>query len=205
MRKQTRTWKSRCLSAVVSLAMAAALLPVTPAVQADAADESNTVDVALTVGETWETEYAYAEGQTGITQQPNGSIASVTLEQGANVEVSGVRLYPHVANADSIEAAFSAEASSTDSITDCEFTLTKAEGDNMYTAYSESTGKYFVSGALASFFSDNASPVSIAKTENASTFRISQDGSAAFLYFHTPQMNFNRMGAYQPNNARDTN
>lgn len=201
MRKQTRTWKSRCLSAVVSLAMAAALLPVSPAVQADAADAQNTVNVALTVGETWETEYAYAEGQTGVTRQPNGSIASVTLEQGANVEVSGVRLYPHVANADSIAAAFSAEASSTDSIADCEFTLTKAEGDNMYTAYSESTGKYFVSGAMGSFFSDNSSPVSIAKTENASTFRISQDGSAAFLYFHTPQMNFNRMGAYIANNA----
>ena len=182
MRKQTRTWKSRCLSAVVSLAMAAALLPVSPAVQADAADSV----INLVPGQKYFLSGAsrFTAGDTSVATVATGNrttdgLADCLNSLGRDNTVYDLSGYAQTQNTNV-------------SLADAEMLVTK--NGEKWNIYNEKANGYLKNESVANYFSGNEElkDQTITPVRNADgtpSFEICNPGGR-YVCWHYPFMTF---------------
>lgn len=142
--------------------------------------------------------YAQTAASGNVTQQPDGEIASVDVQQ-----KNGYYLCPYQTANNSDLSSFASEPDVTMPLEDCEFTFDK-KADNIYTVKSVKTGKYWNTDNPDAYFGDSAENLKVEPhtvNEN-NVFRICLSSSGRrYVVFFPEKMYFDAYGDYNANAA----
>ena len=136
------------------------------------------------------------EGEGTVTIQPDASIASVSVTEGASLA-----LYDHIGTATStFSDAFSSTPNNSLSLSGAEFVFTKTNGDK-WTIKNEAANVYLNNSGnkTAEFYESTASEMDIVPDEG--TFRISNVPSGRDIIFYKKETNFNAYDSYDSTRA----